>query len=241
LGNSNANGSGSGPRHALAQAIAARDAAQVDLDRAASALTKATHSVRDAEAALELAEQNMAGARDAAGTAAMESFMVGVKPNGSAALRAARLAHIEAEDALAASKSAVAKLSAALPERKKAVERASFAVIAAARNVVRAELGDVLAVELRSALDRVALLRSALFFQFRNAACPDQRELREVEGLPHLDDVREASASAELLRNCLAGRGFDEQHEVWSRLEQSFSALMKDAGAKLPVTHAQHP
>jgi hypothetical protein len=63
----------------------------LDLARVEKALDKATHAVWDAEAAIEAAEQSLIGARDAAGTAAMESFMVGIKPNGSAALRASRL------------------------------------------------------------------------------------------------------------------------------------------------------
>jgi hypothetical protein len=224
----------SAPRQQLAAAIAAARSAQDAVDKATAALDKATHAVWDAEEALELAEQNMASARDAAGTAAMESFMVGVKPNGSAALRASRLARDEAEDALATSRSAVAKLTAALPDKRKDLERASWAVTVAARAVVKSEAGDHLAIELRAALERVGALRAQVYWLYSNSACSDSRERSEYEGKPLITDAREDSPTATLLRDCLGGRGFDEQHAAFKSWEAAFGALMQSADAKLP-------
>jgi hypothetical protein len=230
-------GTGTGPRHALAQAIAMRDAAQSDLARAEQALQQAQRAQWQAADELEQAEQALEQAREAAGIALADSLVSGMKSNGHGLVRDARTRAQDAADHLASVTVAETRLSAAIPERHKELERASYEVIKAARNVVRAEAPD-LAAELKAAIERVCALRAQVFWLFRNAALPSQPERRfESDGLPHLNDSNEDSEVAQLLRQAEAGRGFDERHPAFAAWAASFAALAKDAEAKLPAIH----
>jgi hypothetical protein len=235
-----ANGNGAMPaaRQALAMAIAARSAAASDLARTESALAKAQHNARDANDALELAEIKLGESQGAAGTAAVEALLAGVKLNGSAVIRVARLAYAEAEDNVVIAKSAVKKLESVLPEKRKEVERASYEVIKAARAVVKAESPD-LAAELRATIEKMHMLRAQLFWLYRNNACVDspERKTWDQSG-PVLSEQDQDYPTAVLLKHAGAGLGHDEKHDSFKSWDAAFGALTRDAAAPLPVSYA---
>jgi hypothetical protein len=230
------NGAVSGPRALLAAAIAAKSAAEGDLNKIIAALDKAEDAKRTADDEVEAAEAALTKARDQAGTALADSFVAGTRSNGHGLLREARLKLDDAVDHAAACDAAVKSLTTAVPERRKAFERASVAVAMAARAVIKAEAPD-LAAELKAAVEKVNALRAATYWLFRQSCCADSPERKSWdEAGPLLSDQVEDTGTAKLLRQAQAGHGHDERHESWRQWELAFGALMKDAGAKLPVT-----
>jgi len=140
----------SAARGALAEAIAARDAANVRLSGLHGVADRATRNVRAAQEALDVAQGGVDAARAADGRAATDALLAGTATP-PASLPAARAAMVACEDALAAATTArdalqaeIAELTAALPIRQMRVDDCAVAVLREeADAAVRALLAEI--------------------------------------------------------------------------------------------------
>jgi hypothetical protein len=227
------NGDRSPQRQALHEAIGVASQAQVDLDKAEAALEAARRKGWAAQTRLELAEKQLAQARDLAGEAVMESLLAGTEPDGDAIMRDHRLLHQQAADSVEVCRSAVNRLSSLIPERQKALLVANREVQKSAHMVIKSECPD-LRHQLEHTIQRLRELRSITHWLFRHSCCEDQ-ELRDWwQGHVGLLDLNQNGPTYDLLRLAGADQDIDAGHPMWQQWESALSELGSNADAELP-------
>jgi hypothetical protein len=226
------NGDRSPQRQALHEAIAQRDQAQVDLDKAEAALETARRKGWAAQTRLEQAEKQLVAARDLAGTAVVESLLQGTEPDGSKIIRDARRHHEECMDDVEVQRSVVAKLEASIPERSKALLIANREVQKAAHLTIKSECPELLQ-QLRETWDHLCQLRAQVHWLYRHSVCDGQEPRDWWQGFVGLMDLNQNGPTYDLLR--LAGADdSDFSHPAFQSWEAALSELATNADAELP-------
>jgi hypothetical protein len=216
-------------RAALAEAIAARDAANVRLSGLHGVADRATRNVRAAQEALDVAQGGVDAARAADGRAATDALLAGAATP-PASLPAARAAVVACEDALAAATTARDALQAETAELEGHAFYRDAKVHTAAIAVMRDEMAATtraLIVEIGANDARRADLGKALALLVRHG-------IIKAQGPDAMPGVLELQCRFDSMRTFpfFDRPGASRTAAAW---EAAIAALEADAAAPVPV------